>query len=75
MMTRRLCALLPLLVLSACGGLSSRLDKKIKEADGQMTTLVRDTGHTATGIVPKAAGAVSHESGIWLGKDVVKLGQ
>jgi type IVB pilus formation R64 PilN family outer membrane protein len=40
-----------------------------------MTTLIRDTGHTATGIVPKAAGAVSHESGIWLGKDVVKLGQ
>jgi len=75
MMTRRMRALLPLLLLSACGGMSARLDKKIKEADGQMTTLVRDTGHTATGIVPKASGSVSHESGIWLGKDVVKLGQ
>jgi type IVB pilus formation R64 PilN family outer membrane protein len=75
MMARRLHALLPLLLLSACGGMSARLDKKIKEADGQMTALVRDAGHTATGIVPKAPAAVSHESGIWLGKDVVKLGQ
>ena len=75
MMARRLHALLPLLVLSACGGLSTRLDQKIDDTDGKMTTLIRDTGHTATGIVPKAPGAVSHESGIWLGKDVVKLGQ
>jgi len=75
MMTRRLRAVLPLLLLSACGGMSARLDQKIDETDGKMTTLLRDTGHTATGIVPKAQGAVSHESGIWLGKDVVKLGQ
>jgi type IVB pilus formation R64 PilN family outer membrane protein len=75
MMARRLRALLPLLVLSACGGLSTKLDRKIDETDGKMTTLLRDTGHTATDIVPKAPGSVRHESGIWLGKDVVKLGQ
>lgn len=75
MMTRRLRAVLPLLLLSACGGMSATLDKKIDEAGGQVATLVRDTGHTANGIVAKAQSPVRHESGIWLGKDVVKLGQ
>jgi type IVB pilus formation R64 PilN family outer membrane protein len=75
MMARRLHALLPLLLLSACSGMSARLDQKIDETDGQMATLLRDTGRTATGIVPKAPEPVTHESGIWLGKDVVKLGQ
>ena len=70
MMARRLRALLPLFLLSACGGMSARLDQKIDETDGKMTTLLRDTGHTATGIVPKAPGAVSHDSGIWLGKEL-----
>ena len=75
MMTRRLRAVLPLLLLSACGGMSARLDQKIDATGGQVATLVRDTGHTTTGIVAKAPSSVSHESGIWLGKDVVKLGQ
>jgi type IVB pilus formation R64 PilN family outer membrane protein len=75
MMTRRLRAVLPLLLLSACGGMSARLDKTIDDTGGQVATLVRDTGHTANGIVAKAPSPVRHESGIWLGKDVVKLGQ
>jgi type IVB pilus formation R64 PilN family outer membrane protein len=75
MMTRRLRAVLPLLLLSGCGGMSATLDKKIDETGGQMVTLVRDTGHVANGIVAKAQSPVRHESGIWLGKDVVKLGQ
>ena len=75
MMTRRLHAVLPLLLLSACSGMSARLDKNIDDAGGQVTTLVRDTGHTANGVVAKAPSSVSHESGIWLGRDVVKLGQ
>ena len=75
MMTTRLRAMLPLLLLSACGGMSARLDKTIDDTGGQVATLVRDTGHTANGIVAKAPSSVRHESGIWLGKDVVKLGQ
>ena len=75
MMTTRLRAVLPLLLLSACGGMSARLDKTIDDTGGQVATLVRDTGHTANGIVARAPSSVSHESGIWLGKDVVKLGQ
>jgi type IVB pilus formation R64 PilN family outer membrane protein len=76
MMTRRLQAVLPLLLLlSACGGMSARLDKTIDDTGGQVATLVRDTGHTANGVVARAPSSVSHESGIWLGKDVVKLGQ
>ena len=75
MMTRRLHAVLPLLLLSACGGMSARLDKTIDDTGGQVSTLVRDTGHTANGVVARAPSSVSHESGIWLGKDVVKLGQ
>jgi type IVB pilus formation R64 PilN family outer membrane protein len=75
MMTMRLRAVLPLLLLSACGGMSARLDKTIDDTGGQVATLVRDTGHTANGVVARAPSSVSHESGIWLGKDVVKLGQ
>lgn len=75
MMTTRLCAVVPLLLLSACGGMSARLDKKIDDTGGQVANLVRDTGHTANGIVAKTPSPVRHESGIWLGKDVVKLGQ
>jgi len=75
MMTKRLQAVLPLLLLSACGGMSARLDKTIDDTGGQVATLVRDTGHTANGVVARAPSSVSHESGIWLGKDVVKLGQ
>jgi len=75
MMTRRMQAVLPLLLLSACSGMSARLDKNIDDTGGQVATLVRDTGHTANGIVAKAPSSVSHESGIWLGKDIVKLGQ
>jgi len=75
MMTTRLRAVLPLLLLSACGGMSARLDKTIDDTGGQVATLVRDTGHTANDVVARAPTSVSHESGIWLGKDVVKLGQ
>jgi type IVB pilus formation R64 PilN family outer membrane protein len=75
MMTTRLRAVVPLLLLSACGGMSARLDKKIDDTGGQVANLVRDTGHTANGIVARTPSPVSHESGIWLGKDVVKLGQ
>jgi type IVB pilus formation R64 PilN family outer membrane protein len=75
MMTTRLRAVVPLLLLSACGGMSARLDKKIDDTGGQVANLVRDTGHTANGIVARTPSPVSHESGIWLGKDVVKLAQ
>ncbi|KQV45223.1 pilus assembly protein [Massilia sp. Root335] len=74
-MTTRLRAVVPLLLLSACGGMSARLDKKIDDTGGQVANLVRDTGHTANGIVARTPSPVSHESGIWLGKDVVKLAQ
>lgn len=68
-------ALSTLFLLSACTGLSEKVDSRINEAGDKVSTLVRDTGRTAPGFVAKSPPSVAHEKGIWLGKDIVKLGQ
>lgn len=61
--------------LAACNGLSQRVDSRIDAAGDTISTLVKDTGRTAPGVVAKSPASIAHEPGIWLGKDVVKLGQ
>ncbi len=68
-------ALAALLLLSACSGLSQKVDQRVDETGEKISTLVKDTGRTAPGVVTKSPLSVSHETGIWLGKDVVKVGQ
>ena len=68
-------AVAALFLLAACGGLTQRADRRIDEAGDKISTLVRDTGRTAPGVVVKSPPSVSHETGIWLGKDVVKVSQ
>ena len=68
-------ALSTLFLLSACTGLSEKVDNRINEAGDKVSGLVRDTGRTAPGFVVKSPSSATHEKGIWLGKDIVKLGQ
>ncbi len=75
-MDARLSTVLPaLFLLSACTGLPEKIDGRIEEAGDKISTLVKDTGRTAPGVVVKSSPSVAHETGIWLGKDIVKLGQ
>ncbi|HEY4542821.1 MAG TPA: PilN family type IVB pilus formation outer membrane protein [Noviherbaspirillum sp.] len=73
-MRTKLAAGLPaLLMLSACTGLSERIDGNVDQAGKSVSSLVQDTGNTAPGVVAKPQAVVARESGIWLGKNVVKL--
>ena len=75
-MTIKLAVGIPaLFLLSACTGLSERLDGSIDETGSKVSTLVKDIGRTAPGVVMKSAPVVAREKGIWLGKNIVKLGQ
>lgn len=64
-----------LFLLSACTGLPEKIDGRVDEAGGKISSLVRDTGRTAPDAVMKSPPSVAHEKGIWLGKEIVKLGQ
>ncbi len=68
-------AVAALFLAAGCGGLTQQADRRIDEAGDKVSTLVRDTGRTAPGVVVKSPPSVSHETGIWLGKDVVKVSQ
>lgn len=69
-----LAALTALGMLSACTGLSQRVESNIDKANTDVSGLVQDTGRTAPGVVVAPRPAVERDSGIWLGKNVVKLG-
>lgn len=62
------------LSLSACSDLAERVSSNADEADGKTSELVKDVGRNARGAVVPASARVVHEPGIWLGKNVVKLG-
>jgi type IVB pilus formation R64 PilN family outer membrane protein len=75
MASRLSIALSAMFLLSACTGLSEKINGKIDDAGDKVSALVKDTGRTAPGASVKSSPSVVHEKGIWLGKDVVKLGQ
>ncbi|MTV41102.1 PilN family type IVB pilus formation outer membrane protein, partial [Duganella radicis] len=74
MMARRIAALLCALLLSACTGLAGKIDARIEETGDKASALVKETGRAAPGVVAVPPPAVTHEPGIWLGKEVVKRG-
>ncbi|MGW8393171.1 PilN family type IVB pilus formation outer membrane protein [Pseudoduganella sp. HUAS MS19] len=63
------------LSLSACSDLADRVSSNADAADGATSGLVKEVGRNARGAVVPASARVVHEPGIWLGKNVVKLGQ
>ncbi|MFZ6774457.1 PilN family type IVB pilus formation outer membrane protein [Undibacterium sp. SXout7W] len=55
--------------------MTGKLEGHIEKADSIVSTLVKDVGHTAPGVVTKISPTVQHENGIWLSKNVVKVSQ
>ncbi len=75
-MSLKLSTLVPVvLLLGACSGLSNKIEADVDKTNDQLHGLVKDVGRTAPGAVMPATPLVTHESGIWLGRNVVKLGQ
>ncbi|WP_211474758.1 PilN family type IVB pilus formation outer membrane protein [Collimonas humicola] len=65
-----------LALIAGCTGLSERIDRNVDQADSKASMLVKDVGHAAAaGVVGNVMPSAQHESGIWLGKNVVKVGQ
>lgn len=64
------------LALSGCAGVSQKVDSNVDQTDSKADVLFKDVGHAApAGVIGSASPTVAHESGVWLGKNVVKLGQ
>ncbi|HEY8023273.1 MAG TPA: secretin N-terminal domain-containing protein, partial [Burkholderiaceae bacterium] len=62
--------------LQGCGGLTQKIDKGVDDTDAKASKLVKRIGHAAPdGMVGPAIPAAEHENGIWIGKNIVKLGQ
>ncbi|NRR33758.1 PilN family type IVB pilus formation outer membrane protein [Oxalobacteraceae bacterium] len=64
-----------LLVLPGCADLASKIDQGFPRSEAGVSELVKDVGRPAPGAAAAPVAAVVHESGIWLGKNVVKVGQ
>jgi type IVB pilus formation R64 PilN family outer membrane protein len=63
-------------LLAGCTGLTGKIGKNVQQADAQLSPLVNDVGRVAPGgVVGKSSPNVVHEGGIWLGKNIVKVGQ
>jgi type IVB pilus formation R64 PilN family outer membrane protein len=62
-------------ILSGCSGLPQKIDHQYEQSASKISELVNDVGHTAPGVVGKPIPTVIHDNGIWLGKNVVKVGQ
>ena len=69
-------ALLPLALLAAgCSGLAEKVDTGVDRESDRVSRLNRDVGRSAPGAVVATRPLVTHETGIWLGKTAIKLGQ
>jgi type IVB pilus formation R64 PilN family outer membrane protein len=75
MRVRLLAALSALVLLPACSGLVEKIERDFPQKEASASGLVRDVGRTAPGVVAAASAPVTHEQGIWLGKNIVKVGQ
>ncbi len=62
--------------LQGCGDLSQKIDRGVDDTDAKASKLVKGVGRVAPdGLVGPAVPAAEHENGIWIGKNIVKLGQ
>lgn len=62
-------------LLAGCTGLEQRISNDAAQQQEKTSSLVKDVGRTAPGVVSKADPQVVNEKGIWLGKNIVKVGQ
>jgi type IVB pilus formation R64 PilN family outer membrane protein len=63
------------LLLGACSPLADRIDSNADEAEGKTSGLMKNVGRLAPGAVVATSPLVSFDSGIWLGKNVIKLSE
>jgi len=76
MRRKYIAVVLAALTLSGCAGVSQKVDGNVEQTDSKADLLFKDVGHAApAGVVGNASPSVVHENGVWLGKNVVKLGQ
>jgi type IVB pilus formation R64 PilN family outer membrane protein len=64
-----------ILMLGGCSPLAERIDGNADEAETKTSGLMRDVGRSAPGAVVATSPSVSYDSGIWLGKNVIKLSE
>jgi len=68
-------AIAGILLLGGCSPLAERIDANADEAETKTSGLMRDVGRSAPGAVVATSPLVSYDSGIWLGKNVIKLSE
>jgi len=68
-------AITGILMLGGCSPLAERIDGNADEAETKTSGLMRDVGRSAPGAVVATSPLVSYDSGIWLGKNVIKLSE
>lgn len=74
-MSSKLWALAPwALVMGGCASIG-KMEAEVDKASDKTASLVREVGRTAPGAVLPSTPLVTHDGGIWLGKNIVKLGQ
>jgi type IVB pilus formation R64 PilN family outer membrane protein len=75
MMISKYWVLAPLVaVMGGCTTIK-QMESDIDGATDKTASLVKEVGRTAPGAVMPSTPLVAHSSGIWLGKNIVKLGQ
>jgi type IVB pilus formation R64 PilN family outer membrane protein len=72
---RGVVALAGILLLGGCSPLAERIDSNADEAEGKTSGLMKNVGKAAPGAVVATSPLVTHDSGIWLGKNVIKLSE
>lgn len=68
-------ALAGMLLLGGCSPLAERIDSNADEAESKTSGLMKNVGRAAPGAVVATSPLVTHDSGIWLGKNVIKLSE
>ena len=61
--------------LTGCVTETQKINADIGQTNAKAERLVKSVGNTAPGVVTKAPPAAEYEDGIWLSKNVVKVGQ
>jgi len=74
MPNKLLMAATALLLTAGCTGLSKKIDGNIDETNTKASTLVREIGRAVPGAAAESTPAVVRETGIWLGRNAIKLG-
>jgi type IVB pilus formation R64 PilN family outer membrane protein len=74
-MSFKLWMLAPLImVMGGCTSIN-KMDEDIDKISDKTQSMVKEVGRTAPGVVLPSSPLVTYDNGIWLGKNIVKLGQ